>query len=90
MQCWCVYVCSKGWGRESQSSGVLVGGLMQFLPAGMFSHNLRASMVKDGQLNTHSSLALRVSWSSNPNTNQVGGNHQAEESYLWELFIHHV
>lgn len=90
MQFWCVYVCSEGWEQESQSSGVLVCGLVQFLPAGMFDYKLRVYMVKDGELNTQSSLALRVSWSSNPNTNQVGGNHHGEESYLWKLFIHRV
>lgn len=90
MQSWCMYVCSRSWGQDSQSSGVLVRGLVQFLSTGMFGYNLSVYMVKDGELNTHSSLALRVSWSSNPKTNQVGGNHHAEESYLWKLFIHCV
>lgn len=57
----CVYVCSGGGEQDLPSSRVLILGVVQFLSTGIFTYNLSVYMVRVGELNTHSSLAFRVS-----------------------------
>lgn len=67
-------MCSGGGEQDPPSSGVLILGVVQFLSTGIFTYNLSVYMVRVGELNTHSSLAFRVSGSPNPNTNQGDEN----------------